>query len=447
MIQTNIDNVAEFIQTLSISSSDGIPDISGKDWEELNSKYFKEEIKAGFAKYITDNNVLFPYRKISQKHVIDKFHELRKINYREFIMEDAGKVVEKYNDYKYPYSQYGKFVISFGHYYNDISNFYQQRNRYDCGSYTFRSPNEIWYSEDLLSKMNWTFWRFDQHGINVDKIRGSFRLGSYVATQFKPNVAKTIFDFVIDQSKCNSKSVLDISMGWGDRLAGFYASSALFYMGTDPNPSVYDVYKQQCKDYEMMISGEEPIITIFQKEVNGHLYEAFRCIGKSGKEVVCYNAPAEDILDEIRSRRFDCIFTSPPYFSTELYDEGGDDWKQSWARYPEYDNWWNHFFKPVITACYESLSDTGSMMFNIMDPTVKSGRYKTCDQMVDHVISLGGKFDGQIGMRIKQRPKNVSSSDLSKHLMNTFIENIWCFSKNGFDISVKRTTLESLFGE
>ena len=39
MIQTNIDNVAEFIQTLSISSSDGIPDISGKDWEELNSKF------------------------------------------------------------------------------------------------------------------------------------------------------------------------------------------------------------------------------------------------------------------------------------------------------------------------------------------------------------------------------------------------------------------------
>lgn len=444
-IKTNVDVIADFLK--KFADVDGIPTIHGKDWDELNSQFTKEEIKLGFAKYITDNSVLFPYRKIDKNDVVKKFNDLRKTDHAEFIMDDSGEVVEKYKDYKYPYSKHGKFVISFGHYHNDISNYYQQRNRYDCGSYTFCSPNEIWYAEDLLGTMNWTFWRFDNHGISIDKIRGSFRLGSYVATQFKPHVAKTIYDFVMTRSNPTTKSVLDISMGWGDRLAGFYASSALFYMGTDPNPSVYAMYKQQCKDYEMMISGEEPLINIFQKEVNGHLYEAFRCIGKSGKEVVCYNAPAEDILDVIRANKFDCIFTSPPYFSTELYDEGGDDWKQSWMRYPEYDNWWNKFYKPVITACYESLSESGSMMFNIMDPTVKSGRYKTCDQMVDHIISLGGKFDGQIGMRIKQRPKNINAKDLNKHLLTTFIENIWCFSKNGFDLSPGFATLEGLFGE
>lgn len=432
---------------LTFADSDGIPKITGSVWDNLNAKYSKEEIKLGFAHYVSINGVLFPYRKITKEEVQKKFYELKSENFMNFIMQDSGEVVEKYKDYKYPYSTHGKFVISFGHYYNDISNHYHQRNRYDCGSYAFHSPNEIWYSEENLKTMNWTFWRLDDRGINQDKIRGSFRLGTYVATQFKPQVAKTIFDFVLSRTKSNKKSILDISMGWGDRLAGFYCSNALFYMGTDPNPSVYNVYKQQCKDYELMLSGEEPIITIFQKEVKGHLYEGFRCIGKSGKEVVCYNAPAEDILDVIKSNKFDCIFTSPPYFSTELYDEGGDDWKQSWARYPEYDNWWNKFYKPVLTACYESLSDTGSMMLNIMDPTVKTERYKTCDQMVDHIISLGGKFDGQIGMRIKQRPKNIKTSDLKKHLSTTYIENIWCFSKNGFDISLKSNTLESIFGE
>jgi hypothetical protein len=445
MITTNIEEIANFI--LKFADRDGIPNLTGSDWEELNNKYSKEEIKSGFAKYVSDHAVLFPYRKISEDEVYSKFKNLSKTNFNEFIMKDSGEVVEKYKDYKYPYSKYGKFVISFGHYHNDISNYYQQRNRYDCGSYSFRSPNEIWYSEELLSKMNWTFWRLDTHGINVDKIRGSFRLGSYVATQFKPHVAKTIYDFVFSRISSKHKSILDISMGWGDRLAGFYTSSALSYMGTDPNPSVYEVYKQQCTDYERFISGEEPIITIFQKEVKGHLYEGFRCLGKSGKEVICYNAPAEDILDVIESNTFDCIFTSPPYFSTELYDEGGDDWKQSWARYPKYDNWWDKFYKPVITSCYKSLSPSGTMMFNIMDPTVKSGRHKTCDQMVDHIISLGGIFDGQIGMRIKQRPKNIKASDLNKHLLTTFIENIWCFSKNGFDLSYKSATLENLFGE
>jgi hypothetical protein len=128
-----------------------------------------------------------------------------------------------------------------------------------------------------------------------------------------------------------------------------------------------------------------------------------------------------------------------------LYDEGGDDWKQSWARYPEYDNWWNKFLKPVITSCFKSLKPTGSMMINIMDPQLGSDRYKTCDQMVDHITSIGGVFDGQIGMRIKQRPKKTDN--LNHHLTTTFIENIWCFSKNGFDLNYSKNTLEQLFGE
>jgi hypothetical protein len=442
---TPIDDVVNFLE--KFADADGIPTVIGTDWEEMNKKFTKEQIKQGFAQYVLKHNILFPFRKIPQEDVTKKFNDLRIANFSDFIMKNPGEVVEKYDDYKYPYSKHGKFVISFGHYHNDISNYYQQRNRYDCGSYTFCSPNEIWYTEELLTEMNWTFWRMENRGISQDKIRGSFRLGSYVATQFKPHVAKTIFDFVLSRTKSKTKTILDISMGWGDRLAGFYTSSATNYLGTDPNPSVYAVYKQQCKDYEKMISGEEPIITIFQKRVKDHFYEAFHCIGKSGKEVICYNAPAEDILDVIRSNKYDCVFTSPPYFATELYDEGGDDWKQSWARYPQYDNWWDKFYKPVITACYESLTETGSMMFNIMDPKVKSGRYKTCDQMVDHILSIGGKFDGQIGMRIKQRPKNIDPSKLKKHLDNTFIENIWCFSKNGFDISYKSATLEGLFGE
>ena len=444
-VKTNIDLIAEILN--KTKDKDGIPIIGGDEWKSLNETYSKEEIKEGFAEYVSKHNVLFPFRKISKETVVKKFIELRNADIHDFIMEDSGEVVVKYKDYKYPYSKHGKFVISFGHYFNDVSNFYQQRNRYDCGSHSFKSPNEIWYSTELLTKMNWTFWRLDDRGINQDKIRGSFRLGSYVATQFKPHVAKTIFNLVMGRSTPKNRSVLDISMGWGDRLVGFYASSAMFYMGTDPNPSVYEVYKKQCVEYELLISGESPTIKIFQKEVNGHLYEAFECIGRSGKRIVCYNAPAEDILDVIRENKFDCIFTSPPYFATELYDEGGDDWKQSWCRYPEYDNWWKKFYQPVLTACYDALSETGSMMFNIMDPQIKTDRYKTCDQMVDYIISLGGVFDGQIGMRIKQRPKNIDEAELSKHLHTTYIENIWCFSKHGFDLTMKRSTLEQLFGD
>ena len=156
MNKTKIDDVVDFLK--KFAGDDGIPVINGTDWEEMNNLFKKEEIKEGMAEYVLKYSVLFPFRHIPIEDVEKKFKELRAAPHMEFIMRDAGTVTEKYTDYKYPYSTHGKFVISYGHYFNDISNYYQQRNRYDCGSHGFVSPNEYWYSPDLLKKMNWTFW-------------------------------------------------------------------------------------------------------------------------------------------------------------------------------------------------------------------------------------------------------------------------------------------------
>ena len=72
----------------------------------------------------------------------------------------------------------------------------------------------------------------------------AFRLGTYIATQFKPNVARTIYTMT------NAQTVLDTSCGWGDRLCGFYTSNASHYVGCDPNPNTFEIYKKQCVEYE-----------------------------------------------------------------------------------------------------------------------------------------------------------------------------------------------------
>jgi hypothetical protein len=85
------------------------------------------------------------------------------------------------------------------------------------------------------------------------------------------------------------------------------------------------------------------------------------------------------------------------------------------------------------------------MMINIMDPTIKGKRYRTCDEMVDYITSIGGNFIGQIGMKIKQRPKKMEKGDLLEHLSADFIENIWCFSKTQYKwVAKKRASLEDL---
>ena len=52
----------------------------------------------------------------------------------------------------------------------------------------------------------------------------------------------------------NAKTVLDTSCGWGDRLAGFFASDAEEYYGYDPNPNTYQRYQEQISSYNKLLS-------------------------------------------------------------------------------------------------------------------------------------------------------------------------------------------------
>ena len=65
---------------------------------------------------------------------------------------------------------------------------------------------------------------------------------------------------------------------------------------------------------------------------------------------------------------------------------------------------------------------------------------------------LKDNFVGQIGMRIMQRPKSdklFETEEAKQEFMNkTFIENVWCFSKDkNFDYfkSARKGTLDSFF--
>ena len=70
------------------------------------------------------------------------------------------------------------------------------------------------------------------------------------------------------------------------------------------------------------------------------------------------------------------------------------------------------------------------MFINIMDPTVKGKRYRSCDELVDE---LQDNFVGQIGMRIMQRPQGTkkfkTKEELNIFMAMTYIENIWCFGE------------------
>jgi hypothetical protein len=413
---------------LENANSNRIPILDENVWAEINRLWSKAQFRSEFAKYVIKHKPEFPFMEVSKEKMEERFQSLKMMNSSEFILTNFSNVVEKYPDYKYPFSQYGKLVIDLHNKFNPVSNYFQQKNRMACGSYGFKSPLEIWTNQSELEKMNWTFWRLGNKSIGLTEYRGSFRLGAYVATQFKPNVAKTFYDLT------RAKTVCDTSCGWGDRLAGFYATPiAESYYGCDPNPTTFETYKLQCQEYERLLGGT-PRLT--EKE------DYFECTGK--KHVVIFRKPAEDMIWPLVE--FDCTFTSPPYFSTEQYNKGGDkEEDQSWNRYAEYDKWKLGFYFPMMDKVWERTRSGGFVCINIMDPQVRNKRYRACDDLVDYMKEKSDcRFIGQVGMRIKQRPKKLDTVTLRQHLSTIFIENVWCFSKD-IEANFHLPTLENLF--
>ena len=158
-----------------------------------------------------------------------------------------------------------------------------------------------------------------------------------------------------------------------------------------------------------------------------------------------FNRGAEDLPYD-KLPKVDVTFTSPPYFSTEKYNAGGDkEENQSWAKFDEYSKWRDDFYLPVSKNC---MNISKFVLINIMDPKIKNKRYYSGDELVD---SLKDKFLGQIGMKIRQRPKSdklfESEEEKIKFQTSTFIENVWCFGPKDIDLfkHSRKATLESFF--
>ena len=423
------------------ANEDGLPIMNQGEFEHHTDRIGKEKFREDLSDYIANNRPKFPLKEITEEQVRDLFNELKNSDIWKIVkpIETVDKkIFEKYDDYKYPFHEWGMGLIDAPSTYNSISNYFHQSLRLNCGSYGFKAPIEVW--NEGTAKDIWKclgpIWRGINgvKKVNIDgeeKLIGgwlgkasylsAFRLGTYIATQFKPNVAKAVYQMT------DAKKVLDTSCGWGDRLAGFYTSDAEEYIGCDPNPHTYSEYYNQIETYEKFLGNEKPVIYAGQSNQNTPPYITIE--GK--KKVTIYRCGAEDLpWPEIKE--IDCAFTSPPYFSTEEYNKGGEhEEDQSWFKFNEYEKWRDEFFIPVSLNSHSSLSEMGHLLVNIMDPKVKGKRYRSCDELVDR---LERDFVGQIGMRIMQRPqgnaKFKTKEELNEFMNMLFIENVWVFNNS-----------------
>lgn len=368
--------------------------ISKYYWSELNKQYSADQIKDYFVKHILDGDIGLPMNQISEKEAFDDFKELCRMSPLPLCQ---GKTYTK-AEYKYPISNLYINQSTVG---NKASNYFQQYNRMCCAGPAHLAPSEVWKREKSIRSVLNPLWTLKMEDVNTTRLMSAIALRSYIASQFKPIIAKSIY------SMFGAKKVLNTSSGWGDRLCGFFATKDTEeYFGIDPNKALHPKYQEQIEMYKKVYPNKKATIIC------------------DGAEYVDYP-----------QNYFDLCFTSPPYFKAEKYST---DEKQTYLKYSSQQNWLEGFLYVMLEKAWNSLKDGGYLVINISDIYDTSfadrPRFHICDPMTDFVKDkLGGSYVGCIGMRMSQRPNMQSVTDLEIDEDSVFIEPIWVYYKGNLD--------------
>ena len=353
--------------------------------EDLKEKIRNEKriIKAAISDAI--DGLPLPLLPITEEEAIKDFQDLEKFNSRTLLRKNSLHTKAEYSE-KYKLSDWYLSNSNVG---RDSSNYFHQEARFSAKHVRFDSPLDSWTIKKIHQEFLEPLWTMKMDHINWHTLRECIVLRKYLASQFPPAVAKELYNLF------EAKHVFDFSMGWGDRLAGFHASDAETYYGTDPNVAVYKNYKKQDKLYD------------------------------TKKKTVFKNSPAEDL--DLSKEKFDMIFTSPPYFNAEQYST---DETQSWKRYgTDIELWLKDFLFATIDKCWNSLEDKGTMIINISD-IFKNGKViQICDPMNDYISKLpNAHYTGCTGLRLSKRPNSKNSKKEDSH--KTAVEPIWIWKKD-----------------
>jgi hypothetical protein len=252
-----------------------------------------------------------------------------------------------------------------------ITDFYQEECRLD--SYLSRlrilevnsSPNDMWFNHpNILRKwIRSAVIRYTNKLKNQDIEVESIDVGDVT---FKRELLESLFNDKVHVSQyrvtwvvsiiayfkqfINIESMLDPSMGWGDRLLGAM-KMGVKYTGFDPNTKLHPGYKRMIEDL--------------------------------ADDQSKYSATMVGFEDAIISEEVDFILTSPPYKDVEIYS---NEETQSIIKFK--DNWMEGFYDPYLLKAWGALRDGGILVLQIGD----SRNFK----MVDHTIKLFKRIDGCI---------------------------------------------------
>ena len=250
---------------------------------------------------------------------------------------------------------------------------------------------------DLSKVSDDALYRIRVYGINdkaayvLPVIYRHLELGAGIApNNFPSAIARLLYKYGTDRCKGQDEIVIyDPSMGFGGRLLGALSlrDRPVHYIGTDPNTENWIK--------ELGISRYEYMARVFKSHVRyGEPFKGtYIC---SGSEDVANNEEFKKYKGKV-----DFIFTSPPYFSAEIYS---DEPTQSSIKYKEYSSWRDNFLRPTLATCAEWLKHDRILAFNIADINVGTTQYPLEEDTVTILQELGLRYEGKLKMVLAISP-------------------------------------------
>ena len=375
--------------------------IDEEDWTYIKDNFEKDDIKQSLVEVLMEYEP--PYMDITEKECLTDYKRLKGVKWNDLYI---NKQWFARSEYDWDRSDNLIKRLNVG---NKASNYFQQKNRWSVDGTVSPGPLRTWENKKFMYTLLGSLFTLKVPKVNKSVLRTCISLRKYICSQFKPNVAKGIYD----RYKC--KNILDFSAGWGDRLAGFYASDyGELFVGIDPRKENHPIYEEQAQFYQKHS-------TFFENDKR--------------HEFIC--SPAEDADLSKYKGMMDIVFTSPPYFNVEKYSY--DD-TQSWVRHKHIDDWNTLFLQKAINNVWKTLRKGGLLMVNISDVNASSGGkkewLKICDPMNDYINTFDdSEYVECFGMEMAKRPNSIgvgtaiNDENNNEKDSDTFGEPVWMWRK------------------
>lgn len=248
-------------------------------------------------------------------------------------------------------------------------------HKVQCKDTNNNSPYDKFYDDEKLKKAISFCLKYKKSSIicSPSCIKdGLDMIGGNVATNFRPMVAKAIYEKYTPKNGV----IYDFACGFGGRMLGALSSKNNYkYMGVEPCTETFD---------SLNLLG-----TLIEKATNRK--DVFKV----------YKVGSEDFSGWKES--VDFAFSSPPYFNLEKYSDEGT---QCYIKFSNINDWIEGYVRPTIKNIYNMLKHDRYYAVNIADFKIGNNNINYVDKWIDISIQEGFEFKEQLYMTLQARRGN-----------------------------------------